>query len=159
MNDPSSQPKRWLRLRSEPHSTTRIFDVSRTIYRHPDRDKDQDFFVINAPDWVNVIALTPDHQLVLVKQFRYGIDNFSVEIRGGVIESAEKIAVAMRAVRELREETGYVGESACTAASVAFIPIPRCKIIAMPLPGAWWRTRVAGSGIWSGMTTRNLRSC
>jgi 8-oxo-dGTP pyrophosphatase MutT (NUDIX family) len=110
MADTPSQPKRWQRLRSEPHATTRIFDVSRTIFRHPDRDKDQDFFVIHAPDWVNVIALTTDLQLVLVRQFRYGINDFSVEIPGGVMEPGEDCVAA--GLRELREETGYSGGSA-----------------------------------------------
>lgn len=109
-------PKRWQRLRSEPHATTRIFDVTRAIYRHPDRANERDFFVINAPDWVNVIALTPDHQLVLVKQFRYGIDDFSVEIPGGVIDSGEDCVAA--GLRELREETGFVGDRARLLGSV-----------------------------------------
>jgi ADP-ribose pyrophosphatase len=116
MADLPIQPKRWQLLRSEPHATTRIFDVSRAIYRHPDRTKDQDFFVINAPDWVNVVALTPDYQLVLVNQFRYGIDEFSVEIPGGVIDRGEDCVAA--GLRELREETGYVGENARLLGSV-----------------------------------------
>lgn len=116
MADSPAPPKRWQRLRSEPHATTRIFEVTRAIYRHPDRAKDQDFFVINAPDWVNVIALTPDHQLVLVNQFRYGIDEFSLEIPGGVIDSGEDCLAA--GLRELREETGYVGEKARLLGSV-----------------------------------------
>jgi ADP-ribose pyrophosphatase len=107
MADTPPQPQRWQKLRSEPHATTRIFDVTREIYRHPDRDREQDFFVINAPDWVNVIALTPDHQLVLVRQFRFGIDDFSLEIPGGVIDPGEDCIAA--GLRELSEETGYVG--------------------------------------------------
>lgn len=109
-------PKRWQRLRSEPHATTRIFDVTRAIYQHPDRAKEQDFFVINAPDWVNVIALTPEQQLVLVRQFRYGIDDFSLEIPGGVIDAGEDCVAA--GLRELREETGYIGERARLLGSV-----------------------------------------
>jgi 8-oxo-dGTP pyrophosphatase MutT (NUDIX family) len=62
---------------------------------------------MTAPDWVNVIALTPDHQLVLVRQFRFGIDDFSVEIPGGVMERGEEPLAA--AQRELREETGHTG--------------------------------------------------
>lgn len=116
MADSPVPPKRWQRLRSEPHSTTRIFDVARAIYRHPDRTKDQDFFVINAPDWVMVIAVTSDHRLVLVKQFRYGIDEFSVEIPGGVIDQGEDCVTA--GVRELREETGYIGENARLLGSI-----------------------------------------
>jgi 8-oxo-dGTP pyrophosphatase MutT (NUDIX family) len=107
MADTPPQPQRWLKLRSEPHSATRIFTVTREIYRHPRREREQDFFVINAPDWVNVIALTAEGHLVLVKQFRYGIDDFSVEIPGGVIDPGEDCLAA--GVRELREETGYVG--------------------------------------------------
>ncbi|HEY4248342.1 MAG TPA: NUDIX hydrolase [Lacunisphaera sp.] len=112
----SSEPKRWLRLRSESHSITRIFDVKRTIFRHPDRANEQDFFVINAPDWVNVIALTSERRMILVKQFRYGINDFSMEIPGGVVEQGEDFLAA--GVRELREETGYVGNAARLLGSV-----------------------------------------
>lgn len=110
MADVPPAPQRWQRLRSEPHATTRIFDVTRAIYRHPARSAEQDFFVITAPDWVNVIALTPEHQLVLVRQFRYGTDEFSVEIPGGVMDPGEDALTA--GMRELQEETGYVGTSA-----------------------------------------------
>lgn len=72
--------------------------------------------VIAAPDWVNVVALTPDQQLVLVRQFRYGINEFSLEIPGGVIEPGEEPIAA--GLRELREETGFVGSSATILASV-----------------------------------------
>ena len=116
MADIPPQPQRWQRLRTEPHATTRIFDVTRIIYRHPHRDKEQSFFVINAPDWVNVVALTPEHQLVLVRQFRYGTDDFSVEIPGGVIEPGEDAIAA--GLRELQEETGYAGTSARLLGSV-----------------------------------------
>ena len=116
MGDLLSQPKRWLRLRSEPHATTRIFDVSRDTFRHPDRENARDFFVINAPDWVNVIALTSDRQLVLVRQFRYGINEFSLEIPGGVIDPGEDCIAA--GIRELREETGFVGGQARLLGSV-----------------------------------------
>jgi len=65
---------------------------------------------VHSPDWVNVIALTPDHQLVLVRQFRFGVDDFSVEIPGGVMDRGEEPVAA--GLRELREETGYVGQNA-----------------------------------------------
>jgi ADP-ribose pyrophosphatase len=110
MPDDRKFPQRWRRLRTEPHATTRIFDVVRAIYQHPARAKEQDFFVLNAPDWVNVVALTVDHHLVLVRQFRYGTNDFSLEIPGGMIDPGEDPVVA--GVRELREESGYVGASA-----------------------------------------------
>jgi 8-oxo-dGTP pyrophosphatase MutT (NUDIX family) len=115
MKDPGP-PQRWQKLREEPHATTRIFAVVRALFRHPHRAKEQDFFVINAPDWVNVVALTPDGQLVLVRQFRYGINEFSLEIPGGVIDAGEDPVAA--GLRELREESGYVGRSARLLGSI-----------------------------------------
>ncbi len=109
-------PQRWLKLRSEPVATTRIFDVTRAIYQHPLRQAEQDFFVINAADWVNVLALTPEQHLVLVRQFRFGIDDFSVEIPGGIMNAGEDPIAA--GLRELREETGYVGTGARLLGSV-----------------------------------------
>ncbi|MBI2813135.1 MAG: NUDIX hydrolase [Opitutae bacterium] len=103
-------PRRWKKLGARTIARTRIFDVQSVDYQHPARAKPQDFFVINAPDWVNVVALTPDRHLVLVRQFRYGTDDFSLEIPGGVMDPGEDAVVA--GVRELREETGYVGAAA-----------------------------------------------
>ena len=109
-------PQRWQKLRSEPLAATRIFDVTRAIYRHPHRSKEQDFFVITAPDWVNVVALTPEQHLVLVRQFRFGINDFSLEIPGGIMDGGEDAITAGR--RELREETGYTGTRARLLGSV-----------------------------------------
>lgn len=109
-------PLRWQKLREEPHSTTRIFEVVRAIFRHPKREKEQDFFVINPPDWVNVVALTPDGHLVLVRQFRYGINEFSLEVPGGVMDPGEDPVTA--GLRELREETGFVGTRASLLGAV-----------------------------------------
>jgi ADP-ribose pyrophosphatase len=108
--NPSSEPSRWESLSHTSVAKTRIFDVRSTRFRHPVRKTERDFVVIEAPDWVNVVALTPDHRIVLVRQFRYGIDEFSLEIPGGVIEAGEAPLVA--GPRELREETGYTGASA-----------------------------------------------
>jgi 8-oxo-dGTP pyrophosphatase MutT (NUDIX family) len=72
--------------------------------------------VVAAPDWVNVLAHTCDDRLVLVNQFRYGIDATSWDIPGGVIEAGEDPVAA--GVRELEEETGYTGTGARLLASV-----------------------------------------
>ncbi len=95
---------------------TRIFEVRSTRFRHPMRGTERDFVVIDAPDWVNVVALTPDQRIVLVRQFRYGIDAFSLEIPGGVMEQGEEPLIA--GVRELQEETGYTGAPARVLGSV-----------------------------------------
>ena len=69
-------PKRWRKLGARPVAHTRIFDVLSVDFHHPAQPKPQDFIVIQPPDWVNVVALTPGGHLVLVRQFRYGIDDF-----------------------------------------------------------------------------------
>lgn len=110
MSDPSCDPARWERLGAEVRLTTRVFDVLDVRFRHGPRDRSRDFTVIRAPDWVNVVALTTDRQLVLVRQFRFGIDGFSLEVPGGVIERGEDPVAA--GLRELSEETGYSGTDA-----------------------------------------------
>ncbi len=65
------------------------------------------FYVIHAPDWVMALPLTPDDQIVLVRQFRYGTEDFSWEVPGGMVDPGEDPITT--AVRELREETGYEG--------------------------------------------------
>ena len=110
VNSGSSHPLRWEKLDRRPQLQTRIFDVIGQRYRHPVRSTEREFVVINAPDWVNVVALTPERHIVLVRQFRYGIDEFSLEIPGGVIEPGEDPMLA--GVRELQEETGYTGAPA-----------------------------------------------
>jgi ADP-ribose diphosphatase len=98
---------RWETLRQEPVADCRVFQVGRKFCRHPVRQREQDFFVIDSPDWVNVVARTTTGEIVLVNQFRFGTEAFSLEVPGGVIEAGEDPATA--ASRELLEETGFGG--------------------------------------------------
>jgi len=115
-NPSPSTPARWVKGASRSLAATRIFDLRGVDYRHPVRGTQREFVVIDAPDWVNVLALTPCGRLVMVNQFRYGMDDFSWEIPGGVIECGEDPVAA--GLRELEEETGYVGNSARLLGSV-----------------------------------------
>lgn len=112
----TEKPQRWKKLGARPVAHTRIFDVESVDFQHPAHPAPRDFFLINAPDWVNVVALTPQHEVVLVRQFRFGTNDISLEIPGGVIERGEAPIAA--AVRELAEETGYVGENVRLLGSV-----------------------------------------
>ena len=64
------------------------------------------FFVLAVPDWVNVVAVTEDDQVVLVRQYRHGTEDFQLEVPGGAIDSSDPDP-GFAAARELREETGY----------------------------------------------------
>ena len=93
---------------SETLLKTRVFTV-RSLRRQSPRDgENHDFWVIDPPDWVNIVALTPDHQLVLVEQWRHGTESVTVEIPGGMIDPGETPLHA--AQRELLEETGYAAD-------------------------------------------------
>lgn len=110
MNPSSPSPARWEKLSQTTSAKTRVLDLLSVRFRHPVRQVERDFVVIAAPDWCNILALTPDGKLVLVRQFRYGTNEFSLEIPGGMIDPGEAPIAA--AIRELREETGYVGTGA-----------------------------------------------
>lgn len=113
---PSGGPVRWEKGEERVLAKTRVFEAWARHYRHPVRGTEREFVLVKAPDWVNVVAVTAEGLVVLVRQFRHGIDDFSLEIPGGVIERGEDPVAA--GVRELREETGYSGTSARLLASV-----------------------------------------
>ena len=61
--------------------------------------------VLDCPGWVNVIATTPEGQVVLIRQWRHGIQGVTLEIPGGMVDPGEDPMAA--GARELLEETGY----------------------------------------------------
>ncbi len=66
------------------------------------------YYVLEYPAWVNVVAITPDHHLVLVRQYRHGIQQTVVELPCGTVEAGDSSPLAAMQ-RELLEETGYAG--------------------------------------------------
>lgn len=143
MSRDADQPSRWERLGQESLAKTRVFDLHHVRYRHPRRGTERDFVVAHPPDWVNVIALTPDGQLVLVRQFRFGVDDFALEIPGGVMDPGEDPLAA--GPRELREETGYTGAPARLLGTVRPNPAilsNRCHVVlveqAVPAAATAW---------------------
>lgn len=82
-----------------------VFRVERHVATHPVTGAEGTFSVVRSRDWVNVIALTPADSVVLIRQFRHGTREVTVEIPGGIVEPGEGFVEAGR--RELREETGY----------------------------------------------------
>ena len=101
--------KPWPQTNSKPLADYRIFKVRSDEKTSPRTGQKHDFFVIECMDWVNVIAVTPDEQLVMVEQYRHGSNTMELEIPGGIMDASDASPVAT-GVRELREETGFEGE-------------------------------------------------
>jgi hypothetical protein len=67
------------------------------------------YYALEYPPWVNVVALTPDHDVVLVRQYRHGVQQAVLELPSGTVEPTD--ASPLTAVqRELLEETGYTSQ-------------------------------------------------
>ena len=102
---PPPRLRKWRRVRSTPVAQFRVMDVVRLeLEDGAGRDRGE-VFTMECRDWCNVVALTPDDELVLVWQYRFGTDSLSLEIPGGIIDAGETPDQA--ALRELREESGY----------------------------------------------------
>ena len=102
-------PSRWRVIHDKVHADCRIFEVhKRKMLRESDQ-KEGEFYVIETNDWVNVLAITQEQEVILVRQFRYGTEEYSLEPPGGVIERGEDPIFAGQ--RELLEETGYSGKN------------------------------------------------
>ena len=85
-----------------------LFRLRRERFRSRTSGRSHGFYVMHLADAGYVITLTPDGQIVLVRQFRAGSGRDSLETPGGLVEPGEEPAVA--GPRELLEETGYAGD-------------------------------------------------
>lgn len=100
--------KPWERIRSSTGPSFRVFSVRTDTVVSPRTGREHDFYIIESRDWVNVIPLTSDHEIVMVKQYRHGSREVTLEIPGGLVDPGDTPETA--ASRELLEETGYQAE-------------------------------------------------
>ena len=108
--------RKWEKRGTRPLSDHRIFELREETVVSPRTGNEHKMVVLECPDWVNIIALTPERKVVMVEQYRQGSETVELEIPGGMMDPGDTDPVAT-ALRELQEETGYTG----TAASARII--------------------------------------
>ena len=108
----------WEKLDSQYLGDFRIFRIRQDTSRSPRTGAAHRFFVLESPDWVNVIPLTPEGNVIMIRQYRHGTEDVTLEVPGGMVDAADGDP-SVSAARELREETGYEVEEIIHLGSVA----------------------------------------
>jgi ADP-ribose pyrophosphatase len=111
-------PGPWKTLQRELLADYRVFRIWREQVQPPRATQPYDFYLLEAIDWVNVIPITPEGQVIFVQQYRYGTQEVSLEIPGGAIDPVDA-SPQEAALRELREETGYAPEQLIYLGAIA----------------------------------------
>ena len=101
----SEERKNWTKLDDRLLQKTRVFDLRVQRMRSPDESYEDDFFYIQTLDWVNVIPITPEGDVIFVEQYRHGINERTLETPGGLVDPGS--TPRQTAEKELAEETGY----------------------------------------------------
>jgi 8-oxo-dGTP pyrophosphatase MutT (NUDIX family) len=110
--------KTWNETDSKLLGDFRIFQARQVWRQSPRTGNLHSFYVLESRDWMNVIPLTPEGKVVMIRQYRHGTQEVTLEVPGGIVDD-EDGDPAWTAARELREETGYQARE--------FIPIGRVR--------------------------------
>ena len=98
---------KWKTLNSEYIIKRPWLTARRDTVELPTGVVNDEYYVLEYPTWVNVIAVTNGGEYVFIRQYRHGLGETCMEIVAGVCEEGEQPEAAAR--RELMEETGYAG--------------------------------------------------
>jgi ADP-ribose pyrophosphatase len=121
---------RWERRGSEVHADCRVYRILKERWSNARQAAEGDFYVMDVGDWAVTVALTDAGCCVLVRQFRFGSEDFTWELPAGVVDPGEDPVTGGQ--RELYEESGYKGGAARVIGTVHPNPAVqrnRCHIV------------------------------
>ena len=98
--------KKWKILGRETILDMNLFQVNKKQVRSPRTDQLHNAISIDFPAWVMVMPVTDTNEVVMVRQYRHGIEQICMELPGGLVDPKDP-SPAVSAERELLEETGY----------------------------------------------------
>ena len=96
----------WDVVSSEAVYDCRLFSILHRRSRSPRTQNVHDVYLLEAPDWVNIVPLTADGRVVMIRQYRHGVEDITLEVPGGMLDSTDTEPAAA-ARREMVEETGF----------------------------------------------------
>lgn len=97
----------WKILSSDYILKNKWLTIRKDCVRMPSGIEMEDYYVLEYPDWINVIAITEEGKFIIEQQYRHGTQSVDYELCAGTVEKGEQPIDA--AMRELLEETGYEG--------------------------------------------------
>ena len=106
----------WERLEKALHADCRVYKILKERWSNEQESSEADFYVMEVGDWAVTMALTEDGNVILVRQFRFGTQQFSWELPAGVVDPGEDPVTGGE--RELYEESGYRGKRAILLGTV-----------------------------------------
>ncbi|MCB0553198.1 MAG: NUDIX hydrolase [Phaeodactylibacter sp.] len=111
----------WQTIKQEPGPDLKLFRVRFDHMVNPRNGRASRMVILEAGDSANVVALTPGGRLLFVRQYRFGISDYTLELPGGIVDHGETHQAAAR--RELSEETGYLSEHWSYLGSIPSNPV------------------------------------
>lgn len=100
--------KKWKLTQSKPIFESKFLTVLENDYELPDGTEGKGYYHLSRPDYVLIVAIDKNNQIVIERNYRRGVNDFVYELPAGWIDEGETPKQA--AERELKEETGYSGE-------------------------------------------------